>query len=569
MNPQVRSHLAVLLSFVIASMVVTWPLAIHLSDGIPYGGDGFQFMWNSWWLSKAVNDPSLSLYFTPFQFAPYGASLALHDLSLPNAYLESWLNVFFNDFASFNFLILFHYVLGAWGAYILAFYFTGNRPAGVIAGFVFGFSTHHAMHLSQLSIVSSGWMPLAIYYLIKYVRDDGNRNGILAVLMLLTAGLSSWYHYVLTAVVFFGFMLVGQVGLKNILTGTKRWKRALIPWIASAIILSPWLIMALIESGNQPVDWLVQMGRQYYLDPAWLVLPPLNHPFFGLLVKPLLSAIPGNTTEGINSIGLVAIILGILAWFRKKDPTTRAWCWVGLILFLLALGPTITIMGLKTGIPGPFRLWSLIPALNLVRVPSRFVGPFTLALSLSIAGYVNGLGVTPDVSRLKHVIFLWIIPVLILFETLVIPVPISGSELNHPALYRLPEIYRDATGDPNPPDLIINFPLLPERRQFLYQQTIHQIPMVNAVLSNPPPGARDIFLGFNWNPEFLRANGIDMVIYQPWAAQSSLGETFNLPESPNIPPEYRGREVTPYQFLKDVMRYKVAYEDERMSVFVP
>jgi hypothetical protein len=642
MNPHARSHLGVLVAFVAATLVATWPLALNLNEGVPYGGDAFQFIWNAWWFSKAANSPTLGLWFTPYQYAPDGASLALHDLSPLNAWMEAWLRPA-GDFGAYNLLILFHYVLGAWGAYILAWYLTGNRAGSVIAGFIYGFSAHHAMHLSQLSTVSSGWIPLGVYYLLKYTRDGGTRDGVLSVLMLLAAALSSWYHLVFTGVVFFGFMLIGQIGLKESLGGWGKWQRAIIPWIVAVVVLSPVLVMALKAAIALPSSWRVEMGAKYFLDPAWAVLPPPNHPVCGALARPFLGTIPGNATEGVGSLGLVPIILGLLAWFRK-NPTTRAWCWLGLILFLLALGPTITVLSVKTGIPGPFRLWEIIPGLNLVRVPARFVGPFTLALGLSSAGFVAGLrplwGVDPvkrpplnpppmggEVSSTlllgngtcehsssaekmlttspfesrydgissvndeglntsppigggfrggrglafnsKRAFLLYLLPLLILFETLVIPIPLTGSELRHPALSQLDTIYMRATGESSPPDLIVNFPTLPERTQFLYQQTIHQIPTIDGALSNPPEGARDFLFRFNWNPEFLRDIGVDLVLYQPWAAKSSLGETFRLPDTPSIPPEWRGRNVSPMVFFRDVMHYNIAYEDAGLIVFIP
>jgi hypothetical protein len=544
MNPHARSHLGVLVAFIAATLVATWPLALNLNEGVPYGGDAFQFIWNAWWFSKAANSPALGLWFTPYQYAPDGASLALHDLSPLNAWMEAWLRPA-GDFGAYNLLILFHYVLGAWGAYILGWYLTGNRPGSVIAGFIYGFSVHHAMHLSQLSTVSSGWMPLGVYYLLKYTRDGGARDGVLSVLMLLAAAMSSWYHLVFTGVVFFGFILVGQKGLGESLGGWGRWRRAIVPWVLAVIILSPVLVMALKAAMALPSSWRVEMGAKNFLDPAWTILPPPNHPVCGPLVKPLLGTIPGNPTEGVPSLGLVAIILGLLAWFRK-NPTTRAWCWLGLILFLLALGPTITVLSVKTGIPGPF----------------------TLALGLSAAGFIAGLS-SPWKSGIRRSILLWLLPVLILFETLVIPIPLTGSELRHPALSQLDTIYMRATGEPGPPDLIVNFPTLPERTQFLYQQTIHQIPTIDGALSNPPAGARDFLFRFNWNPEYLRDIGVDMVLYQPWAAKSSLGEMFRLPENGNIPPEWRGRNVSPMVFFRDVMHYKIAYEDTGLIVFIP
>jgi hypothetical protein len=162
-----------------------------------------------------------------------------------------------------------------------------------------------------------------------------------------------------------------------------------------------------------------------------------------------------------------------------------------------------------------------------------------------------------------------VLPILALFETLVIPIPITGSELNLPALSRLSSIYQNATGDPDPPDLMVNFPVLPERVQFMYQQTLHEIPTVDGALSNPPPGARDFLFHFNWNAEYLRSIGVNLILYQYWAATSSPGDVFQVGTSEQYPVEWRGRKVPPLVFFRNVEKYRVIYEDGKMILFVP
>jgi len=449
-------------------------MVLRFGDGIPYGGGGFQFIWNGWWYEKASASSELDIWWTPYQFAPNGASLILHDFSPLNAWAQARLSPLIGIFESHNVLILVNYILGAWGAYILAWYFTGNRAASVIAGIIYGFSTFHVMHLSQLSTVSAGWLPLAIYYLVKFVRDGGWRDGVFSVLMLAACALTHWYHLVFAFLVIFLLMVFGQVGLKEHVGGRQSWARALIPWLISAIALSSLIFAAWTEAGMYDFSRRIQIGGMHYIDPLWLVLPPPAHPVFGGLSSFFAGTIPVNHTEGVASLGLVAIILGVGAWFRKET-TTRAWCWIGLILFLFALGPTISLFSLKTGIPGPFRLWSMLPGLNLVRVPSRFMEPFTLALAISAAGFVAGLS-NGWIRKKKRNLHLYILAAVIIFETTVIPIPISGPEYLHPELENIDEHYRSVTGSTNSPDIAVNFPILPEQSYYLLQQTVHEIP---------------------------------------------------------------------------------------------
>jgi len=568
MNPLKRAHLCVLAMFVLVTLVVTWPLVLNFNHGVPFGGDAFQFIWNGWWFTKAFHNPELNLWWTPYQYAQVGASLSLHDLSPFNAFLQMLLSPVLGEFGSFNLLIILHYILGAWGAYILTWYLTGNRSASVIAGIIYGFSVHHAMHLSQLSTASSGFLPLAVYYLLKYTRDGGWRDGIFSVLMIVAGTLSSWYYLIFTGLLYFLFMIFGQFGLREHLSGIKRWQRAILPFLASVLILSPLLINAWMDVEVMEIPERIELGKLFYFDPAWGILPPPDNPVLGWLTRPLEGTIPGNPTEGTASFGIIAIIFGILAWTRR-DPATRAWCWVGLILFALALGTKVTIMGHATPVTGPFAVWSEIPGLNLIRVPARFIGPYTLALAIKSAGWVAGL---PDSWRhgFKRTLLLWIIPALMIIETLVIPIPFVGREYDHPALHRLSDIYMEHTGSPTPPDLVVNFPLIPQRAQFLYQQTLHGIPTLDGALSNPPPSAWEYLAQFNWNPEYLERHGVDLVIYQSWAAQSRAGERFHIPpDAQGHMAQWADQYVEPVVFFRDVMQYDIAFEDDRLILFIP
>jgi len=205
----------------------------------------------------------------------------------------------------------------------------------------------------------------------------------------------------------------------------------------------------------------------------------------------------------------------------------------------------------------------------MIRIPARFIGPFTLALGVCAAGWVGGLS-SAWRGGWRRTLILWIIPAAIIFETLVIPIPIAGPQYSHPALERLPEIYAEYTGNPEPPTLIVNFPLLPKKRQFLYQQTIHELPTLDGALSYEPPDATEYLARFNWNPEYLREVGVDIVLYQSWAAKSSLGETFHVPpDATGNAAQWADQNVEPLVFFRDVMQYGIAYEDDELIVFVP
>src|SRR5712671_5889716 len=70
------SHVPYLLLLAAASLIWTWPLAIHFHDHIPgEPGDNFSFLWNLWWMRHALATPDLAYFHTTYLFSPFGTNL--------------------------------------------------------------------------------------------------------------------------------------------------------------------------------------------------------------------------------------------------------------------------------------------------------------------------------------------------------------------------------------------------------------------------------------------------------------------------------------------------------------
>jgi hypothetical protein len=101
------------------------------------------------------------------------------------------------------------------------------------------------------------------------------------------------------------------------------------------------------------------------------------------------------------------------------------WLLIGLVVFLLSLGPTLTIRaGEVTGIPLPYRwLWDYVPGFTAIRAPVRWAVLVTLALSMLAA-----IGITRLQKRgFARGAFGWIAPlafILVLIEFAIVPLPL-------------------------------------------------------------------------------------------------------------------------------------------------
>jgi hypothetical protein len=75
----------------------------------------------------------------------------------------------------------------------------------------------------------------------------------------------------------------------------------------------------------------------------------------------------------------IASVAGLL--LMRRDPQLRFWWFGALVLFMLALGPTLKF----TGLPMPFALFSWWPPLAQFRVPSRLTIPAAIGLAAVLA----------------------------------------------------------------------------------------------------------------------------------------------------------------------------------------
>jgi len=96
--------------------------------------------------------------------------------------------------------------------------------------------------------------------------------------------------------------------------------------------------------------------------------------------------------------GLAALVVSrtALATLRRRSVTGFYLCGA-VVMWVLALGPTVLFMGVPRAVPGPFRLLFLLPGGGGVRAPARFWLMSTLCLSI-----VAGLAASQLLARRRH-----------------------------------------------------------------------------------------------------------------------------------------------------------------------
>ena len=165
----------VLLGYVGAALLFTWPLPRHLANHVlgPLSGDTGVYIWNLWAFAHELAAGRLPLFAsTVFSLTP-AVDLSLHNYTVAFD-LAAWPLLFWFEPATvYNVLLLAALVVNGLTGYALVYRITGARAASWLGGLLFGFSPFvMARATGHLSLVAVA--PLAVFWL---CLDSWRRSG--------------------------------------------------------------------------------------------------------------------------------------------------------------------------------------------------------------------------------------------------------------------------------------------------------------------------------------------------------------------------------------------------------
>lgn len=438
-----RWHLGALLAHLVLSAIFTWPLVLNFLPGagtlVPgvMLEDRDQNLWNLWWVRYALLHGQ-NPYVTNMIWYPTPISLYYHTLNIFNGLLATPLLSIFSLTTVYNIIVLFSFVMGGYGAFLLVYYLCRNRWAALVGSVVFAYSAYHiATMRSLLQLVSLEWVPFFLLFLLQAVyRPDWEsrrdfvrwlwRWALPAGFALFLISLVDWY-YTMYSLMLAGFLAL-YILLGAIWRGSGRglelpFKRSLgEPLLRIALCLGIYLVLispiliptlqelrstsymlpvpdsALSNSADllaffQPVrgqnlwgqyftnrrDWPFGSNRyEVYLTYTALFL--VGVALFATRVARPRATLPGS--DHASSAGF------------SRLPGKWFWAALAAIFFSLALGPVLQVNGAQiewlftptSRLFMPYNLIELVPFFNISRSPDRFDMPLTLCLGI-LAGY--------------------------------------------------------------------------------------------------------------------------------------------------------------------------------------
>ncbi len=484
--------LAVLLGYGLLTLLLTWPTFTHFTTHLPGdGGDDPAIAWNLWWIKYALLNAGQNPLSTDFMFYPIGVNLAFYTLTLLNGLAALPLTLNLGVVAASNLHLLFSFVSGGYGMFLLTRYVLLSSSRGAegqgsggensplrlcppapphlwtlaaLAGGFYAFASSKLFYvaLGQFNIASTHWIPFTVLYMLRTRRQPRRLQYPLLAGLFFT--LQAWTEltYASFLLVFIALYWLWELGcgLWNLRRQYLRHssftihhspftifsshlQAILIFGLACTLGLSPILAHMLPDLRTEG-DFLVQgsgFAGDFSADLLGFIIPTSHHPLLGGLIAR--TAIQNFSLGQHIYLGVVLLVLfavGLVSSYHY--PPLRFWLFAAVIFALLCLGPSLTFNGHDTGLPGPFGLLQNLPFFKGNRYPSRYSVMLLLCLSVIAAYTLTQLSswlnhqftIRHSPFAIRHFL-LPLIALLFLFEHLSTPLP--QSDMRPPPAYQV------------------------------------------------------------------------------------------------------------------------------------
>jgi len=320
----------IVLAYVALTLLATWPVVRGLSRNVAGDlGDPVFAMWVLAWdsdqlLTMLHGDLShVRSFFDANIFHPAPLTLAYSEHFIPQAIQALPIYAITgNPILSYNLLFLSTFVLSGVGAYLFVRELTGDARAGFVAGVLFAFAPYRFPQAPHLQVLSSQWMPFALYGFRRYfasMSDAGHSRGgrwrplLGAAAALVTLNLSCGY-YLMYFAPFVAAYVVWEIWQRGVWRNRAMWLRIGVAAAVVVVLTVPLLLPYLVVQEMLHLDRSMTEVARYSADVYSYATAFAAQPVWGDIAR----AFP--KPEGDLFPGLVTVLLaiaGVIAW---RDP---------------------------------------------------------------------------------------------------------------------------------------------------------------------------------------------------------------------------------------------------------
>lgn len=361
-----KVHLLILFVFIGLTILVTWPLIIKLTQLTVAGREEFFLSYILNWNIHALTHYPLQIFQTPF-FHPLTNTLAFSDPLFTSAIITlPFVKIFNQPFLAYSINLLIAFALNGFFTYLVVFKLTKKTLPALISGILMAFSIGRIDTLEHLQVFTFYWIPLGLYFFLKFI--DSKKNHFAALISLC-------FLFQIFNTIFLGFIYALTITIFSLIYYLKKeFKKpqllALIKYFSLALIIVfimflPYLKVSKTYQYTRSIKdtW---GGSAYFLEYFY----PTQTSKFEPLAQKLIPKRPWPAY-----LGAAVSLLGFISLFKLSlNSATISLFILSLSGFILSLGPYLQLTKhSQSTIPLPYLLaYYLIPGFKSMRAPQRW-----------------------------------------------------------------------------------------------------------------------------------------------------------------------------------------------------
>jgi hypothetical protein len=518
--------------YLVIAILLTWPLASHLTNGITSAIDPVTSVWRLGWAQHQLRHDPLHLLSGNI-FYPYPNSYVFDGMELGIAILTFPLAlVALPPLAIYNCGILLSLALSGLAMYFLARHWGALPFAAFLAGAICAFAPMHLDRIGHIAFLSTAWFPLILLFVDRVMTAPRLADTLALTACLVMQALSTQY-YAIYLVFFVPLYLIVMLIRRPEARRRIVWFHLAGAGSVALLLVAPFALVYHHVQTLYDVDRTYGQVTYYSATLANFITADGMNRLWGHLTAPVRAS--GTYTFERNMFpGLIALVLAAIGlWSGRR----RAWeQFLGLLTLMgavMAVGPELRLAPaskslLLRHLPYDVFYWH-VPGFDSMRAPGRF-------------GVLYLLGIAGLAATGATALFRWLrsrsFPrpnvqhALALAASAAILVG-TGAEYANAPLHLLPlesggavpPVYRWLAAQPD--SRLIELPLLiPDhaREQQInareqYFSLVHQHPVVNGAANVIPKGYKALVLEMQHFPSqrsiaLLQGLGVtDVVIH--------------------------------------------------------
>ena len=465
------------LGYAACYLLLTFPLVLSYSKVFWCNtNDGYQMVWNLWWVRHALFDLHQLPWYTPIVKYPDGVTLLLHSLAPFDGLLViplGWLG----QVRAYNTIIIFTFAASGLTAFWLAYQQTRAYWPSLIAGYAFTFSAIHFAHASgHLHQISNEFVPLFLLLWFGMIKRPTVGRALAAAVCLLLVLLCD--HYLFCYCVVAGAIAFGWLFQRWTVRDAWKNRQAFLAaccFLIFTVCTCGTLMFATLRAATR--EPLIGEHNPEIYSPSviGLILPGWQWEWHEALAPIWMKL--GEFEETTTSIGIAVVALAIIGIFLRKRISSSfvgLWILLAIVFTLFALGPTWRLWyeDLTTHTPYRLLMW-LIPSMRF----SGCAGRMMIVTQLSFCKLAaTGLKAMTTFTRAHRLMFGGLLLLAMAIES-----QPRLPDTSTPEVPKWVEVIRDFPG---------NGPVIDDTTrgngQGMYFQTIHHHPIAGGYVSRVP-----------------------------------------------------------------------------------